>query len=536
MFHVLDLFCGAGGLSLGFIQTGRYQIVAAAEINPNARRTYLRNHENVIMFDDVTNIDYGEELFRGVDVVIGGPPCQGFSNANRQKNCIISLNNKLVKEYVRAIRAIRPKAFVMENVSMLKSDRHRFFVEEGDLEDIEAFEIPVKENKIILLGRNDAFEGLVDIANDVEQVQNYCWSPRTFKALYNILKKPSNSKRKNYLEKKKREIDRAIASIIEQNNEHFANFNAEVVRAITGYYNHVVEIDALIAQLKRPIHIQKFLSKMLEIHTQNVVYNLLTNEQGDIVISMNSFSVLDYIKKVLGSQEYGYLLRPEVICAANYGVPQLRERFIMIGVRNDSVIEGQEVHAPRPLFTNENYRTVRQAISDLSEHNPGTDINNDNGVVLAPQDNPNDLLIQLRGNDDIVYNHIATKTRSNAQDRFNVLKPGQNFHDLANGLKKNTYSNIDRTQNTIYLKLKYDEPSPTVVNVRKSMWVHPDPNIHRAISIREAARLQSFPDSFVFIGPKDSQYQQVGNAVPPLMARAIATTLAEIVVDDEEND
>ena len=75
--------------------------------------------------------------------------------------------------------------------------------------------------------------------------------------------------------------------------------------------------------------------------------------------------------------------------------------------------------------------------------------------------------------------------------------------------------------------MNYDEPSGTVVNVRKSMWIHPKKD--RAISIREAARLQTFPDSFVFCGSKDKQYQQVGNAVPPIMAKAIAERLLEIL-------
>lgn len=91
-------------------------------------------------------------------------------------------------------------------------------------------------------------------------------------------------------------------------------------------------------------------------------------------------------------------------------------------------------------------------------------------------------------------------------------------------MKTNTYTDVTRTQNTIYLRLKYDESSGTVVNVRKSMWVHPTKD--RAVSIREAARLQTFPDSFVFCGTKDKQYQQVGNAVPPIMAKAIAKKLA----------
>ncbi len=77
------------------------------------------------------------------------------------------------------------------------------------------------------------------------------------------------------------------------------------------------------------------------------------------------------------------------------------------------------------------------------------------------------------------------------------------------------------------MRLKYDEASGTVVNVRKSMWIHPV--LDRAISIREAARLQTFPDSFVFEGTKDSQYQQVGNAVPPFLAKAIAESLFSLL-------
>ena len=88
---------------------------------------------------------------------------------------------------------------------------------------------------------------------------------------------------------------------------------------------------------------------------------------------------------------------------------------------------------------------------------------------------------------------------------------------------KGSYSKPERTQKTIYLRLDPTQPSGTVVNVRKSMWIHPE--LSRAVSVREAARLQSFPDWFEFTGTKDSQYQQVGNAVPPLLAKGIAEHL-----------
>ena len=105
IYNVIDLFAGAGGLSLGFKQTGHVNIVAAAENNPNARKTYKRNFKVERLYSDVRLIDYKElkDAVGSIDIVIGGPPCQGFSNANRQHSTIISMNNRLVKEYVRAI-------------------------------------------------------------------------------------------------------------------------------------------------------------------------------------------------------------------------------------------------------------------------------------------------------------------------------------------------------------------------------------------------------------------------------------------------
>lgn len=161
MFKTIDLFAGAGGLSLGFQQTGKFEIVAAAEINENARKTYQHNisanNPNFIFINNVVGYDFRElnKSVGGIDVVIGGPPCQGFSNANRQKNHLISMNNGLVKEYFRAIKEIRPRAFVMENVSMLRSDTHRFYESYKDNDEIEAlvsqgYSIPKRTDSVLI--------------------------------------------------------------------------------------------------------------------------------------------------------------------------------------------------------------------------------------------------------------------------------------------------------------------------------------------------------------------------------------------------
>ena len=182
---------------------------------------------------------------------------------------------------------------------------------------------------------------------------------------------------------------------------------------------------------------------------------------------------------------------------------------------------------PKGHFDADEYRTVKDAISDLEDVKPVVDLADDrNGIVLQPKENLSELASSLR-NSLILRNHMVTKTTDTAMERFCALKQGQNFHSLKDSMKTNTYTDAARTQNTIYLRLNYDEPSGTVVNVRKSMWIHPTQD--RAISVREAARLQTFPDSFVFCGSKDKQYQQVGNAVPPIMAKSIAEKLAQIL-------
>ena len=145
MYKTLDLFAGAGGLSYGFEMTGDYEIVAAVELNKYARETYRRNHINksLELYTDVRSIDFKDLNERlHIDVVIGGPPCQGFSNANRQKNHVVSMNNSLVKEFFRAVKEIRPIAFVMENVSMLASNTHRFYDSLIDHDDIVKYQIP----------------------------------------------------------------------------------------------------------------------------------------------------------------------------------------------------------------------------------------------------------------------------------------------------------------------------------------------------------------------------------------------------------
>jgi len=222
MLKTIDLFAGAGGLSYGFLSTGEFNIVAAAENNPNAKKTYIANHNgNVLMIDDVRGYDFRalNELYGGIDIVIGGPPCQGFSNANRQKNHIISMNNSLVKEYFRAVKEINPVAFVMENVSMLSSDTHRFYDSYIDHDEVVALDVQMDNDDLIIS------EGNYDSIECYQALQSHYDYYRISDALFQLLnvlyKNRSNTDRlSKYINKNSREIKKQIS-------EHFESGNYE---------------------------------------------------------------------------------------------------------------------------------------------------------------------------------------------------------------------------------------------------------------------------------------------------------------------
>ena len=525
MYTVVDLFAGAGGLSLGFMQTQKYDIKVAFEKVPHMQDTYRRNHPNVEMQGDVCAADYDDikRRYGDIDVVIGGPPCQGFSNANRQKNTAINQNNMLVKQYLRAILELQPKAFVMENVSMLRSDVHRFFMEKKDEETVRRCKIPVKDTVLHLLDEKFVFEGALELVQDKAKAAASLWPEEHYLELNVIYKASKNlDKMKAALEKHRKKLERIASIYHESVSDEYLNTEAKrAFDAITGYYAGELDVSEIKARIEPSILIQRMLSKAMEIHENDILVDSYTKTNG-IAAIIRSFAVFDYIQKILEASENNYTLDSDVLCAADFGAPQKRMRFVIMGIKKDIA---SKVTLPIGSFTGKKYRSVRDAIVDLEDVTPVYDLADDEvGMTLEEKDGLGDLAQALR-NSSVLKNHIVTKTTETAMKRFRALKQGENFHALDESLKTNTYTDASRTQNTIYLRLNYDEPSGTVVNVRKSMWIHP--TLDRAISVREAARLQTFPDSFVFCGSKDKQYQQVGNAVPPIMAKSIAKKLAQ---------
>ena len=531
MIKTIDLFAGAGGLSFGFLMTGEYQLVAAAEINENARKTYktniAKNNDDFEFIENVIDCDFAtlnSQLGNSIDVVIGGPPCQGFSNANRQKNHLISMNNSLVKEYFRAIRQIKPKAFVMENVSMLESDTHRFYESRKDNDEIEALiagghDIPKRKDTLLL--SKMSYDG-VDMCKFPESDLGDVLIPKQLTHLLSVLKKNIGNPRRlpNFLVKNKSAIKTLIDSYLSSVNDVDSELKQQLIARLMKIHSDVEDNhpEESLKELDYVVGLQKLIEFITEISENELIGQYEYSVEDGLRFIVNSYSVIDYVNAILGDE---YIQKGNVFNAEWFGVPQERRRYIVVGIRRDIYMEkGIELVLPNEPSVY-NVPTVGEAILDLSTYEVGYE------PIYSPipyteQRDISDYAHSMRQGSTSVKNHITTKTTDKAMKRFKKIKQGKNFHSL--GLEdKDTYSKPERTQNTIYLRLDPNKPSGTVVNVRKSMWIHPI--LDRAITVREAARLQSFPDSFEFIGTKDSQYQQVGNAVPPLLAKGIATML-----------
>lgn len=537
MYRIIDLFAGAGGLSLGFEKTGKFEVVAFVENNENAAKTYLQNNPDVKHYKDILTLDFNDvnnEVGK-IDVVIGGPPCQGFSNANRQRRKIINGSNELVKRYVKAISILKPNMFVMENVKTIASDKHFFCLTAQDNNYIKnELGLDTKIQKVVLYDRSDFSNELYINIRDNNFTK---WSQILESELYllkNILKKKNII---NNIVSKNNNI-KILNTIIQKlivNNSYepkwIKNINRKTINVIKDILINKKISNDDIRSLELFCEIQRLFIGINELKSYNAIYDLYA-DNGSISVLLHTYVVINFVKK---SFEYlGYDTCGDVLNAADFGVPQNRERYIMIGVKKD-FIGDCNLEVPEKIINDKSdYISVKDAIEDLIDYKPSIE-SMDDIIYKEKNKNVNAFLKKIiyEDNDMYIYNHVCTDSRKKAQERFKQIKQGDNFHSLPNELK-DTYANPERTQNTIYKRLIYNKPSDTVVNVRKSMWIHP--KLNRAISAREAARLQSFPDSYRFVGTKDSVYQQIGNAVPPVLGRAIAEKVLDILEPEIKHD
>lgn len=196
-----------------------------------------------------------------------------------------------------------------------------------------------------------------------------------------------------------------------------------------------------------------------------------------------------------------------VLNAQDYGVPQRRQRLFIIGS-----LEGIQVSPPPKRKAKA--VTVKESIADLPFLENGANISL-LPYTCAPS---SEYAKKMRGKLTRCHNNIVTRNNDNVIERYQHVPAGGNWQDIPAVLMDN-YKNRDRCHTRIYHRLRSNEPSVVIGNFRKNMLIHPSQ--HRGLSVREAARLQSFPDNYQFKGSIGFQQQQVGNAVPPLLARAV---------------
>ncbi|MFC1961514.1 DNA cytosine methyltransferase [Chloroflexota bacterium] len=356
-FRVLDLFAGAGGLSLGFQMAG-FEIVGAIDIMKEACQTFQINHpETVVMNKDLRNLAAEEvgELIGKVDIILGGPPCQGLSLAG--KRIVEDPRNELFLDFVRFVEYFKPSVFVMENVP-----------------------------------------GLLSINNG--------------------------------------KISNAILEAFSEVGYYFNNSN------------------------------------------------------------------------------------PVILTAADYGVPQLRQRLFFIGINGEKNSENWlpiKTHFPidkpdQPRLLDMDgfpYVTVEAAIGDLPPLSSGEG-SEEMDYTMDPF---TEYQKMMRSGSSIIYNHVAPNHTEKMIEMISLAKPGESVDPKYTDSKK-----WDK-----------DKPAFTVKalgagggSTNRRAFHYRD---NRGSTVRENARIQSFPDKYRFFGPKTTQMTQTGNAVPPLLGKAIAQSI-----------
>lgn len=219
-----------------------------------------------------------------------------------------------------------------------------------------------------------------------------------------------------------------------------------------------------------------------------------------------------FLRSVLeGLMSLGFKAVDYTVNALHFGVPQDRSRHFIVANRLGLDLGSPQHNGARRV-------TVDEAIGDLPILANGNSIS----TMTYGVSPPSRYGIRMRKNATECYNNLVTRNSPHVVARYRHIPQGGNWQDIPNELMRN-YTDKSRCHTGIYHRLDPNEPSVVIGNYRKNMLIHP--NQQRGLSVREAARLQSFPDSYLFSGSIGFQQQQVGNAVPPLLAKSVFDTI-----------
>ncbi len=604
----LDLFAGAGGFSEGFMQAYTqdkyYDFRLASDINENCELTHRVRYNKMLGLDtDFLCQDIMEDSFlpnllqklhgQEIDVITGGPSCQSFSLAGRRKK--LDKRDNLFYHYLKVIKALRPKYFIMENVKgILTKDEGR--IKERILREIRSIVDDMKMGE------------LLTFLNDYLK-------PRMNASLFSCLSL-------------KISMETSIADMEKLYDAYFSNLDQQL-KNVTKHLPYSIsksstsvntirhgllllrdkeqrnEIRKQVIQLKTAAHVDNdtfvdaYNAIIETVSDENILDNILT--AVDAVVQMGSGceedaqalktsleiltstfdECIDFVRERLSDdpKRLGFLENllkgirlynigePLVLLSSNYGVPQNRERVVFIGCRNDqdliteipaTVKDEDKVKVYEALWDlnmvgNGEVATKYTTPTLIKEYEPSKRLR---GVQGEPEENGHlfsewskegrlghrftfdeepfyvlslkDLNVNGAHQHMELFNHQTSKQNETVRERLQIIAKHKDYDEAKAELKEKGLESQKRN----YVVLNPLGQSPTVCTM-------PDDFIHysayRPMTVREMARLQSFDDSFVFQGKRQTggnnrqkeipQYTLVGNAVPPLMARAIADTI-----------
>lgn len=604
----VDLFAGAGGISEGFMQAytdhNYYDFLLASDINENCELTHrVRYNEQLglgteFITEDIMSPDFLPRLQKAlagkqVDVVTGGPSCQSFSLSGRRKR--FDKRDGLFNHYLKVIRALRPKYFVMENVKgLLTKDNGRFKVEvmremRSIIDDkaVETFFVFVdrllKKSGSTFFNKAFVAKLRMEIDGNEEQVNKD--KEQFFDLLEDQLRKATS--KINYRISKS---DRYISTIrhglkLLRRNEQREKITADIINEKT------------VSNIDNDMFAEKFNAFLATISDEEITKQILFSidqvadlkktgadaEELKQAVDLYSFSLdecFDELRKMSAAngmeEEYEDVMRQirlynveqMVLISSDYGVPQNRERVVFIGSRNDQ----KPVKSIPATVKKEDRVTVYEAISDLDYIGNGEVCTSygtppanpkydglirkrlvdgefaEDGKTFAEWSkagrlshrfdfdckpfyvkDKNELHGKINFGTEELFNHQTSAQKETVMRRLQVIAKHGGYTDECKAKLKELGLESNKRN---YFVLKADGQSPTVVTM-------PDDFIHyssfRAMTVREMARLQSFDDSFVFQGKRQTggdkrkseipQYTLVGNAVPPLMSRAIGNEI-----------
>ncbi len=605
----LDLFAGAGGFSEGFMQAYTadkyYDFQLASDINENCELTHRVRYNKMLGLDtkfmcqDIMEDSFLPNLLKQlggqeIDVITGGPSCQSFSLAGRRKR--LDKRDDLFFHYLKVIKALRPKYFVMENVKgILTKDKGR--IKERIIREIRSIVDDMKMSQLFVFLDNTlkpilptAIYESIYLRLNMEATDE-CLD-KTWELYFNNLDQQLRDVTKNlpYNISKSDESVNTVRHglILLKMRHHRETIRKQVIQLkTTAHIDNDVFVDDYNAVVET-ISDEQILERTLEAVEKIAKMGNCKQESENLKISLEILvatfdECIEFIREkfkehkntlknfeaIMKEVRLYDIQAPIVVSSANYGVPQNRERVLFIGCRND-----QELITEIPHTVSEEEKVkVYEALWDMDMVGNGDTAKKYKVPHTIAKYEPMKLRRALQGKPDEsgllfsewsrigrlahrftfdkspfyvanmaelddekkyqhmeLFNHQTSLQNDTVKERLEIIVKHGDYEAAKPELKEKGLESQKRN----YTVLNPLGQSPTVCTM-------PDDFIHysacRPTTVREMARLQSFDDSFVFQGKRQTggnnrqkeipQYTLVGNAVPPLMARAIANTILE---------